>query len=213
MVKLAKLERARQLEARYKARDYKGKLTTLSPYIEYIRLAESAKKLPASKQLLLASHAAMKNITKGESEAGLFSKDFRKLCEGIAYGLQPNLEEGAHELLTNWIQSSLITALGALFLSVERARPSEEEYPVEMSFYTELWLRLMIKTEAPSLYIESFVEALGITPKEKGVRAIETLALLFILTALSSREINESLIRAVRERLLKNLESIDSWLD
>ena len=213
MVKLSKLEKAKQLEGRYNGREYRGKLSVLAPYIKYARMAESSKALGTSKHLLFASHVAMLGITKGEEGAPLFSKDFEKICEGIAYALQPNLDEGSHELLKNWIQTSLITAIGSFYLSIDAARPKEDEYPVEMGLYSELLLRLMLKTESPSIYIESFVEAIGITPKEKGVKAIEAFSILFILAGLTNGEINEELFRTVRERIEKSLQSVDTWIE
>lgn len=213
MVKLSKLEKAKQLEERYNGREYSGKLSVLAPYIKYVRMAESSKALGTSKHLLLASHLALLGITKGEKGAPLFSADFERICEGVAYALQPNLDEGAHELLKNWIQTSLITAIGSFYLSIEGARPKEDEYPVEMDLYSELLLRLMLKTESPSIYIESFVEAIGVTPKEKGVKAVEAFSLLFILAALTNGEISEELFRAVRIRIEKGLESIDAWIE
>lgn len=214
MVKLSKLEKAKQLETRFNSRDYEGKLTTLEPYIKFVRMAESSKGLGTSKHLLLASHVALLGVIKGEKAgAPLFSPDFEKLCEGIAQFLQPHLDEGAKELFKNWIMSSLITMVGSFYLSIEAARPKEDEYPVEMGLYSELLLRLMLKTESPSIFIESFVDAIGIVPKENGVKAIEAFGLLFILAALSNGEINEELFRAAKERIQKGLESIDLWVD
>lgn len=213
MVKLNKLDKAKQLEERYNSREYKGKLTVLAPYIKYARMAESSKNLKASKHLLLASHLALLGTTKGEIGAPLFSRDLDKVCEGIAYALQPNLDEGAHELLKNWIKTSLITAIGSIYLSIDNARPKEDEYPVEMGLYVELLLRLMLKTDAPSIYVESFVDAIGVTPKEKGVKAIEAFSLLFILAALSNGGINEDLLRAAREKIAQGLKSVDSWIE
>lgn len=216
-------DRALQFEKEYKHAHKTKYLKALDPYITYFPLLfGNFEGTMASKHLLIGLTASMEGITKGENNPlGLFSPDFERMCSLVARGLmkcKPASENTEIEsrLLTKLIMGGLTALTGMLAVATENVR-DEEDPTVNLNFFNELMLRVVFSSELPKSLLKSMAESIGLEEGESALSAysLDSLAIMFTLLNYVKKgsEQNSLLIEAMKERLLKNFEAINSALN
>lgn len=207
--------KALTLEEQFKNNKRDGALKSLKPYFKFLNLSAASKHFEgSSKAYLIASTAALEGIYEGDEP--LFSEDFKKLNQGLGYGIKTLLlpSEGVMkgELLTNMLTATVISMIGLTFLAIEKAKPGEEEYPSNMDIYPELITRMYFRSDIPYTHFETVLESAGVseTQSKKGAKALEGFMLILIL-ALFGKDSGE-MVDALQAKLEVSLKAIDDLL-
>lgn len=210
MAKWTKLDKINALEERLENRSYRGKSISLKPYARFYRLAETAKKLPGSKNLVISTYVAMLGINEGESSASLFSSSFSNLCKKMAFALAYDKNAGTQEYLARLLQQSFIATIGFIDLSIKQAK-ANDEYPLNTSLFNEFLGSALASSDLLFNFYKELTESIYLIESEKKAAILESFTYLFLAIGLiKNKEATSDLLRAFKTRIEKGIKALDS---
>lgn len=175
----------------------------------------------SAKAHMLGMRGALSNISKSSSALGLFSDAFetnaQRLAEAMVKSLSQNPVEVMQELLTGWIELSVIAAVGLVELGKRYEAHKKMEGEINQRFKDELLLSLLFSSSYLQIFFQTLAEGIEVKKQEQKlfIAIMEFLTLFATLLASSTEEewVSADLITQFTPYLLKDLEEITQALD